>query len=113
VPAADKALCIAAAERTVGIFEPDALEARMGLESWLFFRDLVARGPAVRADLRDGRVGEPSREGRGEFAAEDDADRCGTVGVVEDRFEVAGEEVGGFRSLVPDPRPWLTFPPSD
>ena len=74
----------------------------MGLKSWLFFLDLVTRDPVVADALRGGRVGEASREGRGEFAAEEDAERCGMVGVVEEEdFRASAGEDGGFLSFVP------------
>lgn len=86
------------------MLEADALGPRMGLRSWLFFLDLVARDPVVMPDLSGGRVGEPSREGRGDVAAEEGAERCGTVGVVDARLRV-GEEVGGCTSVVPVSEP--------
>ena len=63
-------------------------------------------------DLRGGRVGEASREGLGELATDEEADRFGTVGVVVDRFEAAGDEDGGLLSAVPVPRASLPLDPS-
>jgi hypothetical protein len=84
IEAADNALCWAAAEGGFVL----ALAERDGLTSWvLFFRDRP--GPVVErvevAVLRDGRLGDDSLDGLGEFAA--DGVRFGSsffVGGMED-----------------------------
>ena len=91
MPAADSALCIAAAEGTVGMLGPGALGARWGLRSELFFLDrLVARVAAAMPDCIGGRAGEPSREGLGEAVVEDVVELSN--GVVEERLRFRGDD---------------------
>lgn len=90
----------------MGIVEPDAAGPLMGLRSWLFFLDLVARGPVVTVDLSGGRVGEPSPEGWRAVAAEVGVDRCCKTDVVDARLSV-GDKEEGLRSVVPGSEPWL------
>lgn len=102
VPAAERALCIAAADGTVGMLEAATLGALTGLNSWLFFRDrVVARDPANVPDLSGGRTGEPSREGLGDADADVDVERRGVVdarlrvGVVADEYSGLLEPISG------------------
>ena len=44
-------------------------------------------------DLSEGLVGEPSRDGFGELVADEAAERCGTVGAVEERVKEGEVEV--------------------
>lgn len=71
---------MAAAEGTVGKLAAEALWPRTGLKSWLFFLDLPAeRVPIDTLDLKDGRIGEPSREALGDVLAEVRPERSGVV----------------------------------
>ena len=67
----------------------------------------MIRDPVVTPDLSGGRVGEPSRDCRGELTADEAAERYGMVGVVDERFKTTGEEEEGrdLLSLVPEPGP--------
>ena len=88
VPAAESALCMAAAEGTVGILAGP----RAGLLSVLFFLDLVRgeRTPTPGLDVMCGRFGEASLEGLGDDVAEVALETL--KGVVEERFKT-GEVV--------------------
>lgn len=87
---------MAAAEGIVGTRSAEVLCGRLGLISWLFFRDLVAFELDVMPGLSGGRIGDVSRDGFGD----DTADVVEDVrGVVEARFkgrnDVEEEERGG------------------
>lgn len=85
-PATESALCIAAADGTVGIC--DAL-VRVGLMSVvLFFRDLNPLEPSEVPGFSGGRMGEASQEGFGELNVEDGFEKRG---VVDARLSGGGE----------------------
>lgn len=71
--------------------------ARLGLISWLFFRDLDPLNGAAPAAFGGRRTGEGSREGLGELVSDGVGDRRGAgSGVVEARFKVGSVgTVGG------------------
>jgi hypothetical protein len=61
--------------------------ARVGLSSWLFFLDLDPLDGAALTGLNDRRMGDGSREGLVELAAEEETDRSDADGgVVQARF---------------------------
>ena len=80
---------MAAAEGTVGTIDPEALGARLGLSSWLFLRDLVGLELVTVPGLSGGRMGEVSRDGFGEVAADVVVD---VRGVVDVRFRGRDED---------------------
>lgn len=97
VPAAESALCMAAAEGTVGIL----VGPRAGLLSVLFFLDLDRgeRTPTPGLDVMFDRIGEASLEGLGDDVAEVALETLN--GVVEERFKT-GEVVECVEVLGPE-----------
>jgi hypothetical protein len=55
------------------------LGARCGLKSWLFFRDLLSRVVAGSPGFCEVRIGEGSREGLGDVAADAEVEGSGVV----------------------------------